>query len=60
LYILKLITGRGKRVFDLERADKAQISRWRSCLKNELLPKSPLVCWGVLGGFTAQNTPFEI
>ena len=41
LYINKLITGRRKQVFELERADKAQISRRRICLKKALLPQSP-------------------
>ena len=40
-YINKLMSGRRKQVFDLERADKPQISPRRICLKKALLPDPP-------------------
>ena len=58
LYIYKLITDRRKQVFDVFRADKSQISRRRSCLKNALLPKSPAhECQDVVEGGVRFRIP---
>jgi len=59
--INKLITGRRQQVFDLERADKAQISPRRICLINELLPKSSThECQDVMEGGVRLRIPGDL